>query len=158
MAYWLGFQAFTATAWVQSLAREQRSHKPCGAAKKPQKTILHWKIKKKKRLSFLPERLRTRPWTHGWIQTLVITWPVSPGDTTLSLSCPFYQCHVTLWTPIETEKNLHGSRTESGQIHIFLLRSCACPMTHSRCGGQAVHSVTHPWTTSHHLVHFLLTN
>ena len=34
MAWWLGFQAFTAVAWIQSLVGELRFHKPCGVAKK----------------------------------------------------------------------------------------------------------------------------
>ena len=33
MVLWLGLSAFTAGAWVQSLVRELRSHKPCGEAK-----------------------------------------------------------------------------------------------------------------------------
>ena len=34
MAKWLGFWAFTAMVWVQSLVGELRPHKPQGAAKK----------------------------------------------------------------------------------------------------------------------------
>ena len=34
MAQWLGFQAFTVTAQVQSLVRKLRLHKLCGGAKK----------------------------------------------------------------------------------------------------------------------------
>ena len=34
VAEWLGFWAFTAVAWVQSLVGELRSHKSCGVAKK----------------------------------------------------------------------------------------------------------------------------
>ena len=37
MAYWLGFQAFTAVAQVQSLVGELRSHKLCSSAKKKKK-------------------------------------------------------------------------------------------------------------------------
>ena len=33
---WLGLSAFTARAWVQSLVRELRSHKPSGATRKKQ--------------------------------------------------------------------------------------------------------------------------
>ena len=34
MVQWLGPHAFTAVAWVRSLVRELRSHRPRGAAKK----------------------------------------------------------------------------------------------------------------------------
>ena len=34
---WLGFQAFNVIAWVQSLVRELRFHKPHGTAKKKKK-------------------------------------------------------------------------------------------------------------------------
>ena len=34
---WLGLREFTAGAWVQTLLRELRSHKPCSMAKKEKK-------------------------------------------------------------------------------------------------------------------------
>ena len=37
-AQWLGLSAFTAVAWVQSLVRELRSHKPRGVARKKKVT------------------------------------------------------------------------------------------------------------------------
>ena len=40
VAQWLGFLGFTTVAWVQFLARELRSHKPHGAAKKGKTTLL----------------------------------------------------------------------------------------------------------------------
>ena len=39
MVYWLGFNAFTAVAWVQSLVGELRSRKPHGTAKKKDKDL-----------------------------------------------------------------------------------------------------------------------
>ena len=39
MAWWLGFQAFTAVAWIQSLVGELRFHKPCGVAKKKDSSL-----------------------------------------------------------------------------------------------------------------------
>ena len=40
VAWWLGFQAFTSVAWVQSLVRGLRSHKPHGTTKKKKKKNL----------------------------------------------------------------------------------------------------------------------
>ena len=36
MVQWLGFSAFTAVAWIQSLVGELRSHKPCSVDQKKQ--------------------------------------------------------------------------------------------------------------------------
>ena len=38
MVPWLGFHTSTAGAWVQSPAKELRSHKPCNVAKKEEKS------------------------------------------------------------------------------------------------------------------------
>lgn len=80
-----------------------------------------------------------------------------PDDTITSLSCPFCQRHVTVLPLPKMDKKLHRSRTQASYIHIFPVSSCTCPMTHSRCVGKAVYSLTHPWTMSHYLVHFPLT-
>ena len=41
VALWLGFQAFTAMAWVQSLVGELRSRKPLGQKKKKSDNKMH---------------------------------------------------------------------------------------------------------------------
>ena len=44
MVQWLGLQAFTAVAWVQSLVGELRSRKVGGMAKNKQKKKIHAEI------------------------------------------------------------------------------------------------------------------
>ena len=104
---------------------------------------------------FLAWKLWTGPWSHGWIQSWCSLSQVSPSDTIISLSCPFYQCHVTPRTPLELNKNLHGSRTQSGQMHAFPVPA---PGDTFQVLWPSYPLMTDPWTNSYHLVHVLLTN
>lgn len=58
-------------------------------------------------LSFLPERLRARPWTHGQMHILVITWsacPVPSPSTDVMSHCRLYPRWKRTYTEVEQWK------------------------------------------------------